>query len=321
MTTGQNDVDHCDQELEIDHVPVRGTRLINEVYKRADVAVVKQACFEKSSSTRMLKSEVWIDYYETFAPVARLDTIRLLVHWLFKGSGKYISSIYLSSLGFERRISEPTLHVKKEGDETLLIVSLYVDGLLVFGGNDAMLTDFKDKMKIQPVTQKGFALKILIRFSMQNCKETSTPVAVGEKLSSQGDFEKVNESTYMSLVGCLLYLTVTRPNIMFTVSLLSRFMHCYNVNHFQAAKRILRYIKGTLSFGVMFTKADSMKLLGFADSDWVGSIDDIKSTSGYLFTLGSSFFVGVQINSPLLLNQQLELNMLQQLQLLIKQSS
>ncbi|XP_040957918.1 secreted RxLR effector protein 161-like [Gossypium hirsutum] len=125
---------------------------------------------------------------------------------------------------------------------------------------------------------------------MENCKATSTPVAVGEKLSSQGDFEKVCETTYRSLVGCLLYLIATRPDIMYDVSLLSRFMHCYNINHFQAAKRVLRYIKGTLCFGVLFTKAEHMKLLGYIDNDWAGPIDDMKSTSGYLFTLGSAIF-------------------------------
>ncbi|XP_040957893.1 secreted RxLR effector protein 161-like [Gossypium hirsutum] len=125
---------------------------------------------------------------------------------------------------------------------------------------------------------------------MENCKATSTPVVVGEKLTSPADFEKVAESTYRSLVGCLLYLPAMRPDIMFTISMLSRFMHCCNVKHFQAAKRVFRYIKGTVSFGMMFTKVDSMKLLGYADSDWAGSIDDMKSTSRYLFTLGSTIF-------------------------------
>ncbi|XP_052486373.1 uncharacterized mitochondrial protein AtMg00810-like [Gossypium raimondii] len=138
--------------------------------------------------------------------------------------------------------------------------------------------------------QKAFALKILNKFSMLNCKATSTPIVIREKLSSQGDFEKVCETTYRSLIGCLLYLTATRPDIMFVVSLLFRFMHCCNVKHLQVAKRVLRYIKGTLSFGIMFSKVDSMKLLGYADSDWVGSVDDMKSTSGYLFTLGSASF-------------------------------
>ncbi|KAK5772763.1 hypothetical protein PVK06_049057 [Gossypium arboreum] len=165
-----------------------------------------------------------------------------------------------------------------------------------------MLTNFKFKMQqvfeMSDLGQifyfigmeKAFALKILNKFSMQNCKTTSKSVAIREKLSSQGDFEKVSESTYRSLVGCFLYLTATRPNIIFSVSLLSRFMHCCNEKHFQTAKRVLRYIKGTLSYGMMFTKAESIKLIGYADSDWAGSIDDMKSTSRYLFTLGSAIF-------------------------------
>ncbi|KAA3481429.1 cysteine-rich receptor-like protein kinase 5 [Gossypium australe] len=72
---------------------------------------------------------------------------------------------------------------------------------------------------------------------MLNSKPTTTPVVVGVKLSSQEDHEEVCESTYRSLIDCLLYFTATRPDIMFTVSLLSRFMHCCNIQHFQAAKR------------------------------------------------------------------------------------
>ncbi|KAG8502297.1 hypothetical protein CXB51_002187 [Gossypium anomalum] len=125
---------------------------------------------------------------------------------------------------------------------------------------------------------------------MQNCKATSTPIAIGEKLSSHGNSEQVSESVYRSLVGCLLYLTATRIDIMFAVSLLSRFMHCCNEKHFQDAKRVLRYIKGTLSHGMLFNKAKSLKLVGYTDSDLGGSIDDMKSTSGYVFTLGSAIF-------------------------------
>ena len=140
---------------------------------------------------------------------------------------------YLVSLGFERSISEPTLYVKKEQAETQLIVSLYVDDLLVTGGDQIILTDFKAKMKdmfemsdlgqmtyffgmevLQTQSgiflgQKTFATKILSKFSMEKCKPTSTPMAVGMKLLSQDDHDRVDESAYRSLVGCLLYLTAT----------------------------------------------------------------------------------------------------------------
>ncbi|KAG8485839.1 hypothetical protein CXB51_019238 [Gossypium anomalum] len=309
-----------------------------------------------------------LDYLETFAPVARLDTIRLLValaaqmEWkihqldvksaflngfleeeiyveqpegfkvlhkedmvyklkkalygLKQAPRAWYSRIdsYLVGLGFERSLSEPTLYVKKKNGKTQLIVSVYVDDLLVTGGDQAILADFKIKMhqmfemsdlgemtyflgmevtQSQAgffLSQRTFAIKILEKFSMQNCKATSTPVAVGEKLTSQGNSEKVCETTYRSLVGCLLYLTATRPDIMFAVSLLSRFMHCCNEDHFRAAKRVLRYIKGTLSYGMQFCKAKRLRLVGYTDSDWAGSKDDMKSTSGYVFTLGSAIF-------------------------------
>ncbi|XP_052489942.1 secreted RxLR effector protein 161-like [Gossypium raimondii] len=133
-------------------------------------------------------------------------------------------------------------------------------------------------------------MKVLNKFSMKNCKPTSTPMAVGMKLSRQGSGEPVCETMYKSFIGSLLYLTATRPDIMFAVSMLSRFMNCYNNQHFQAAKRVLRYIKGTIDHGVLFKKAENMKLTGYVDSDWAGSCDDMRSTSGYAFSLGLGMF-------------------------------
>ncbi|KAA3461149.1 Retrovirus-related Pol polyprotein from transposon TNT 1-94 [Gossypium australe] len=171
-----------------------------------------------------------LDYMETFAPIARLDTIRLLValatqkQWSIHQLDVRIDN-YLISLGFNRSISEPTLYVKNKEEKTLLIVSLYVDDLLVTGGDQVILANFKAKMKdmfeISDLgqmtyflgmevfqTEKGiflgqqtFSMKILKKFSMENSKPTSTPVAVGMKLSSQGDHELVYESSYRSLVA------------------------------------------------------------------------------------------------------------------------
>ncbi|KAK5819012.1 hypothetical protein PVK06_023968 [Gossypium arboreum] len=140
------------------------------------------------------------------------------------------------------------------------------------------------------IRQQAFAQKVLSKFSMSKCKSTSTLIALGEKLSSTNKHDRVDEKKYRSLVGCLLYLTATRPDILYAVSLLSRFMHCCNVAHFKVAKRVLRYVKGTLGYGVKFERAKELKLVGYSDSDWAGSVNDMKSTSGYLFTLGSGVF-------------------------------
>ncbi|KAK5838511.1 hypothetical protein PVK06_007241 [Gossypium arboreum] len=93
------------------------------------------------------------------------------------------------------------------------------------------------------IIQQAFALKILSKFSMSKCKPASTPVALGEKLSSTSEHDRVDEKAYRSLVGCPLYLTAIRPDIIYVVSLLSRFMHCCNVAHFKATKTVLRYVK------------------------------------------------------------------------------
>ncbi|KAK5841095.1 hypothetical protein PVK06_010003 [Gossypium arboreum] len=140
------------------------------------------------------------------------------------------------------------------------------------------------------ISQQAFALKVLSKFCMSKCKPASTPVALGEKLSSTSEHDRVDERGYRSLVGCLLYLTATRLDILYAVSLLSRFMHYCNVAHFKAAKRVLRYVKGTLNFGVKFGRSNELKLVGYSDSDWAGSVDGMKSTSGYFFSLGSSVF-------------------------------
>ncbi|KAH9679707.1 hypothetical protein KPL71_026242 [Citrus sinensis] len=118
----------------------------------------------------------------------------------------------------------------------------------------------------------------------------STPMNSKEKLCKEDRIEKVDQAYFRSLIGCFMYLTATRPDILNAVSILSRFMHCTSEWHLKAAKRVLRYVKGTCNFGIKFTTSKEFKLFGFSYSDWGGSIDDMKSTSGYYFTLGSGVF-------------------------------
>ncbi|XP_047270468.1 secreted RxLR effector protein 161-like [Capsicum annuum] len=125
---------------------------------------------------------------------------------------------------------------------------------------------------------------------MEDCNPMSTPMNQKQKLCKEDRVDKVDERYYRSLIECLTYLTVTRPNILFVLSLLSRFMHCASEMNLRAAKTILRYIKGTVEYGLKFEKSQSFKLLGFSNSDCVGSVDDMRSTSGHCFTLGSRIF-------------------------------
>ena len=102
------------------------------------------------------------------------------------------------------------------------------------------------------VSQEKYAKEILRKFKMEECKPIATPMNQKEKFSNEDGADKVDEKLYKSLIGCLMYLTATRPNITYAVSLLSRYMHCASEIHFKAAKRILRYINGTIGYGVKF---------------------------------------------------------------------
>jgi hypothetical protein len=125
---------------------------------------------------------------------------------------------------------------------------------------------------------------------MEECKSINMPMNLKEKFYKEDRADKVDETIYRSLIGCLMYLTTTRPDIMHVVSLLSRFMHCASEVHFKAVKRIVRYIKGTLNYDIQFSCVENFKLQGYAGSDWAGSFNDMKSTSGYCFSFGSGIF-------------------------------
>ena len=133
-------------------------------------------------------------------------------------------------------------------------------------------------------------MEILKKFHMKNCKPTTIPMNQKDKFSKEDGTTKVDEEKFRSLIGCLLYLTATRPDILHATSLLSRFMHYPSEIHMRATKRILRYIKGPCSFGVKFLKCQELKLHGFSNSDWGGFIDDMRSTFGFYFNIGSVIF-------------------------------
>ncbi|WJZ84189.1 hypothetical protein VitviT2T_003804 [Vitis vinifera] len=166
--------------------------------------------------------------------------------------------------------------------------------MLVIGNQPGLIQSFKDEMnKVFEMTDLGvmkyflgmevmqsclgificqqkYAMDMLKKFKMQDCKPVSTPMTTNEKLSKDDDSEKIDEDLYRSLIGSLLYLTTIRPDILFAVSVLSMFMHSPSEKHFSATKRVLRYIKGTIALGVQFSKSaeGDLKLLGYSDNDW-----------------------------------------------------
>ena len=169
--------------------------------------------------------------------------------------------------------------MKKEFEMTDLGLMTYFLGIEVIQDNGGIF-----------ISQENYAKEVLKKFSMEDCHPTDTPVEYGTKLTKEGEGKYINPTYYKSLVGCLRYLTCTRPDILFGVGLISRFMEVPKTSHLNVAKRILRYIKGTIEYGMFYSSSKKLELIGYSDSDWAGSYDDRKSTTGFVFYFGEATF-------------------------------
>ncbi|XP_050897081.1 secreted RxLR effector protein 161-like [Lathyrus oleraceus] len=134
---------------------------------------------------------------------------------------------------------------------------------------------------------------------MDDANPVGTPMECGSKLSKHENGEIVDPTLYKSLVGSLRYLTSTRPNILYVVGVVSRYMEAPTTTHFKTAKRILRYIKGTTNFGLHYYSSNSYEIIGYSDSDLSGDLDDRKSTTGFVFFMGDIAFTWMSKKQPI----------------------
>jgi len=306
-----------------------------------------------------------IDYAETFAPVAKLNTIRLLIalatkyHWKLHQldvksaflNGELKEEVYLTQpegfvkqgqehlvcklkkalyglkqaprswyekidsfflqQGFIRSKGDPNLYIKFDEKGHVLLISLYVDDLIITGNSEKLIDGIKEQMSQvfemkdlgelhyclglevwrnagrTFVTQGKYVRELLRKFRMDQCNAVSVPMQQNLKLHLNDGSNEADGTLYRQLVGSLNYLTTTRPDIAYSVSVLSQFMARPLDSHWQAAKAVLRYLKGTVDFGIEYTDSSDVQLTGFSDSDWAGNPDDRRSTTGYAFSIGS----------------------------------
>ncbi|XP_075479527.1 secreted RxLR effector protein 161-like [Primulina tabacum] len=120
---------------------------------------------------------------------------------------------------------------------------------------------------------------------MEESNSVRNPIVPGQKVDKDEGGTLIDATQYKQMVGSLMYLTATRPDLMFAVSLISRFMARPTQLHFAITKRILRYLKGTVDHGVFYKRGGTSDLVAFTDSDYAGDIGDSKSTSGYVFMM------------------------------------
>ena len=306
-----------------------------------------------------------IDFDETFAPVARIESIRLLcviacylkiTLFQMDVKGAFLNGVleeevfveqpkgfenpyfpnhvfklkkalyglkqaprawyarlnsFLLDLGFVRGEADRTLFIKGNKNH-ITVAQIYVDDI-VFGSTckedldifvKNMTAAFEMSMlgelnfflglQIQQnssgmfLSQSKYAKNLIKKFKLESAKHMRTPMSSTLKICKDELGENVDPTLYRSMIGSLLYLTASRPDIMFSVCVCARYQSNPKVSHLTAVKRIIRYVAGTIDHGIWFTRDNNPNLVGFSDSDCAGSEDDKKSTSGGCFYLGNN---------------------------------
>ncbi|GJS62357.1 retrovirus-related pol polyprotein from transposon TNT 1-94 [Tanacetum coccineum] len=309
------------------------------------------------------KQQEGIDYDETYAPVARLDSIRILLAYAcalnFKLYQMDVKSAFFNGfINEEVYVVQPsgfidfskpnyfyrlkkdlyglkqapkawydqlkaflikhdysmgmvdnTLFTKKK-DSNLIIVQIYVDDIIFGSTCQEMCNDFAkimhDEFEMSMMgklksflglqikqlydgiffNKSKYIKEMLKKFGLEGSKPIKTPMSTETKLTRDEEGESVDNTKYRGMIGSLLYLTASRPNIMFSVCIFARFQEDPKTSHREAVKRIFRYIKGTTHLGLWYPKGSDIETIVYADSDHVGDYVDCKINSGVCMFMG-----------------------------------
>jgi hypothetical protein len=218
-------------------------------------------------------------------------------------------SSFLLELGFTGSKSDSSLFMLKTASVQLFAL-VYLDDIILTGSNSAALdhlihtlsAEFPVKdlgdlsfflgVEVQRVadgillSQQRYISDLLHRTNMHLAKPISSPMSSSTQLSKFDGLSLTDATLYRSTVGSLQYLALTRPDIAFSVNKVAQFMQTPRDVHWTAVKRILRYLKHTISHGLLIRRCSSSQLFAYSDADWAGCPDDRKSTSGYCVFLG-----------------------------------
>ncbi|XP_070023075.1 secreted RxLR effector protein 161-like [Nicotiana sylvestris] len=137
------------------------------------------------------------------------------------------------------------------------------------------------------ICQQKYIKELLNRFDMEALKVIDTPIATTTRLDMDEVGSPVNQTMYRGIIGPLLYLTASRPDIFFSVRLCAKFQSNPKESHWKASKRILRYLKGTQDLVLYYPSSDSFNLIRYVNGDYAGYLVDRKSTSGMAYFLRS----------------------------------
>ncbi|KAM0065667.1 putative RNA-directed DNA polymerase [Helianthus debilis subsp. tardiflorus] len=313
---------------------------------------------------RGFSQQYGLDYEETFSPVAKLTSVRVLLaiaaskgwrlwqmdvsnaflygdldHVIYMDqprgfeSAKYPNHVcklkkalyglkqsprawfgkigeFLEINGFKSATSDASLFIRVENNK-LAVVLVYVDDLIITGDLEDEIEQLKKNLCIRfnmkdlgilkhflglelcyrsdgmILHQQKYSIELLSKFGLNSCKPAITPMDCNLQLSAEEGKDLEDATMYRKIVGSLIYLTITRPDISYAVGVLSRFMQRPKKPHLDAARRVLRYVKHTPSYGVLFKRESKVKLSGFCDADYAKDPSTRRSTTGFVFMIGS----------------------------------
>jgi hypothetical protein len=263
----------------------------------------------------LIEEEVYIEQplgFEVHGRESHVCRLKKALYGLKQAPRAWYSRIdaYLQQLGFEKSEADPNLYFIMVGEDPLILL-LYVDDLFITGA-ERLISSCKESLASEfEMTDIGlmhyflglevwqepghiflgqgkYVCDILSRFQMGDSRPMTTPMITNWKKLHASESQLVDSTLYRQLIGSLMYLVNTRPDICFAVNTLSQFMVEPRRVHWVAAKHVLRYLCGTVDYGLDYHRGDGVRLVGYTDSDWAGCVSDRKSTSGCCFGLGSA---------------------------------
>lgn len=217
-----------------------------------------------------------------------------LLQWNFKQSKVDNSQFFLAS------------------ETDILFALIYVDDIVITGNNSQHLQEYIDKINVSfalkdlgnlrqflgievrrddtglYLKQTRYGMDLLKRLGYEHLKPSPTPMVTGKPISKDEGRAMKDPTLYRSAIGGLQYLVHTRPDITYAVNRLSKYLQQPTDTHWKALKRVFKYIKGTLTYGLAIQKNDSLEITAFADSDWASNPDDRRSTAGYCVYIGDN---------------------------------
>ncbi|XP_019171969.1 PREDICTED: uncharacterized protein LOC109167406 [Ipomoea nil] len=265
--------------------------------------------------------EEGIDFDETFAPIARLEVIRMLLDYAtykdFKVYQMDVKSAFLNRLLEEEvYVEQPPGfvidcgHEKIKDDDHVLLVQIYVDDIIFGCSNPDLCDKFSNLMqgkfemsmlgelnyflglqvKQCPegifINQAKYTKDLIRKFGIDGKSSVQIPMSTSLRMNIDNEGKDVDQKNFRGIIGSILYLTASRPDISFAIGVCARFQSKPKESHLCAAKKILRYLKGTQGVGLWYPKRGSFYLVGYSDVDFAGCRIDRKNTSGTCQFLG-----------------------------------